>query len=92
MRLLPLSFREGAQASPALLNVTMKVMREIALFVMLSFVSPAVNAMGVVSALRPVIAFNVIEPRASRTRQRTRRYGVGAVHTEFTFVHYYVAS
>jgi hypothetical protein len=61
----------------------MKVLREIVLLFMLSFVAPTVNAMSIIAVSRSVITLNVDQTRTLRTRHRQRRYGF-VPHLTFT--------
>ena len=58
-----------------LLNSVMKILREIVLLFMLSFVTPTVNAMSIIAVSRSVITLNVDSTRMLRSRHRMRRYG-----------------
>jgi hypothetical protein len=53
----------------------MKIIREIVLLFMLSFVTPTVNAISVVAVSRSVITLSVDSGRMLRSRHRIRRYG-----------------
>jgi len=65
----------GVQRRLTLLNSVMKILREIVLLFMLSFVTPTVNAMSVVAVQRSVITLNIDNARMLRSRHRIRRYG-----------------
>lgn len=69
----------------------MKLIREIILLVMLSFVTPTINAMSILAAPQAVITLTMDRSLALRSRHRVRRYGYAAMQSEFTFVHQYVA-
>ena len=65
----------------------MKVLREIVLLFMLSFVTPTVQAMSIVGISRSVITMNIGSGRMLRSRHRLRRYGfVPNEQWEYTLV------
>lgn len=53
----------------------MKIVREIILLFMLSFVTPTINAMSIVAVSRSVITLNAEHAKVLRSRHRMRRYG-----------------
>lgn len=63
-----------------LLVSLMKIVREIVLLFMLSFVTPTVNAMSIVAVSRSVITLSVSRSQMQRSRHRMRRYGFAPQH------------